>query len=277
LNEAPAPTNTGSHTDEATILHPQTANGFDLVGSCQRQKTFLWHVSQPRFEDLEFLAQGVDNYYKFLALVQPKASTPMVPTFQIDLLWHTHMALSTVQYNQDCVAIRGQKLHHDDDMEDRSPGALLDVSFRETCELWRQTYAGQEYAVPGGMYRGPPPADFFHASWDAKKSQTANELAVAIMAGSQQMSNGALLSISPFMEPAGCGGGACGAGACGTAKSQGAGCGGGGCGGGCGGINKAQGAGCGGGGCGGGCGTRTIQGAGCGGGGCGSGCGTNAL
>ena len=55
---------------------------FDLVGSAERQATFLWQVSSPSFDDISFLEQGVQNYLRFLVL-KPKAQRQgsiLVPT-----------------------------------------------------------------------------------------------------------------------------------------------------------------------------------------------------
>mmetsp|Transcript_25040 Transcript_25040/g.35041 ORF Transcript_25040/g.35041 Transcript_25040/m.35041 type:complete len:541 (+) Transcript_25040:188-1810(+) len=143
--------------------------GFDLVGSTERQQAFLWQVTQSRFEDKAFLYEGLQNYYKFLKL----RSTPegqrqiIVPTYQIDLMWHTHMLSSLANYNADCRSIIGRTLHHDDSLNDRSEGSTLDISYRATEKLWYASY-GTMYAVPGGMYRGEPPEAFFDTKWSLK-------------------------------------------------------------------------------------------------------------
>jgi hypothetical protein len=88
----------------------------------------------------------------------------------------------TTNTNLDCIAIRGEKFHHDDSMDDRTPGALLDPSFQETCRLWEKL-DGESYSVPGGMYRGTPPSEFLDPSRDWEASQTAREISV-MLAGS---------------------------------------------------------------------------------------------
>jgi hypothetical protein len=93
-----------------TVEAPDSASsppvgGFDLARSTMRQNTFLWQVSTPSFQDPRFLQEGERKYRSFLAL---KADHPLVPTFQIDLMWRTHMLSSITQYNEDCVAARGE-------------------------------------------------------------------------------------------------------------------------------------------------------------------------
>jgi hypothetical protein len=144
--------------------------GFDLVESTECQQAFLWQVTQPRFQDTAFLHEGVQNYYKFLKLrATAKGQRQIiVPTYQIDLMWHTHMLSSLANYNADCRSIIGRTLHHDDSLNDRSEGSTLDISYRATEKLWYATY-GTRYAVPGGMYRGEPPEAFFDTKWSLDK------------------------------------------------------------------------------------------------------------
>lgn len=149
----------------------QLLSGFDLLGSTQRQATFLWQVSGERFDDDSFLADGVANYYNFLKLTQRARSLKviLVPTYQIDLMWHTHILTSIEKYNQDCEKIMGSTFHHDDSLTDRSEGSVLNTSFSKTKELWRTAY-GTEYIIPGGMYRGEPPVEYFSKkfnNWNA--------------------------------------------------------------------------------------------------------------
>ena len=57
-------------------------NGFDLIGSTERQATFLWQVSGIRFiSDPDFIREGLHNYYKFLELKKyAPPSQVVVPT-----------------------------------------------------------------------------------------------------------------------------------------------------------------------------------------------------
>lgn len=141
-------------------------DGFDLFGSTERQATFLWQVTQERFGDEQFLMDGVDAYYKFLRLRTTKdgMNQIIVPTYQIDLIWHTHILSSLKIYDADCKQIIGRTLHHDDSLNDRAEGSSLDVAFRATKAVWKKTY-GDEYIVYGGMYRGEPPKEYYDNMW----------------------------------------------------------------------------------------------------------------
>lgn len=152
--------------DEATVYPSRIARDLaeELLASTKAQAAFLWQVSGPHFQDIDFLEQGVENYLKFLKL-KPSDGLPIVPTYQIDLIWHTHILVSLSAYQQDCLTIRGVSLHHDDSLNDRTPGAKLDVAFQATAKLWTEQY-GEAYLVEGGMYRGEPPLAFYdYESW----------------------------------------------------------------------------------------------------------------
>ncbi|KAI2500285.1 glycine-rich protein [Fragilaria crotonensis] len=162
-------------------------SGFNLLASTKRQATFLWQISGERYRDDDFLAEGVENYIKFLKL-KPKAGklrTVLVPTYQIDLMWHTHILSSIGDYNKDCIALMGRTLHHDDSLTDRSDGGVLDVAYKATAHLWKEEYHS-EYEVCGGMYRGEPPKDFFSRDWKSTSdvSTGANLHLVGLMGAS---------------------------------------------------------------------------------------------
>ena len=61
--------------------------GFDVLASAERQATFLWQVSGPKFVDEGFLAEGRDNYARFIRLMKSRdPGQTLVPTYQIDLM-----------------------------------------------------------------------------------------------------------------------------------------------------------------------------------------------
>jgi len=134
-------------------------NGFDLVASAERQSTFLWQVSDFHFQETDFLQDGVKRYYQFLKL-PGKQGQSLVPTFQIDLMWHTHILVSLQKYHNDCVKIRGEKLEHDDSLHDHTSSNKLDKAFQQTAKVWKETY-GCDYVVPVGTYRDELPSTFY--------------------------------------------------------------------------------------------------------------------
>lgn len=149
---------------------------FHIGASSQCQANFLWQVSGPRFAEDSFLEDGVINYFKFLQLSSQGSNLPLVPTYQIDLMWHTHMLIHTENYNQDCIRIRGGTFHHDDSLNDRTKGAKLDRAFQETVRLWKQAYPGRDYVVAGGMYRGEPADIYFETDlWTPELGHDAGD------------------------------------------------------------------------------------------------------
>jgi hypothetical protein len=155
-------TETFSADTAVTIVQQcRCLEGFDLVSSTQNQAAFLWQVSGPKFREDEFLHEAVENYHKFLQLSSNgEKRLPLVPTYQIDLMWHTHMLWSLRGYHSDCISIRGEKFHHDDSLNDRAPGGTLDLAFQATKKLWEEAY-NEDYSVDGGMYRGEPPLVYY--------------------------------------------------------------------------------------------------------------------
>lgn len=113
--------------------------GFDVIESCTRQSTFLWQVSQPNFSHGEFLQQGVSNYEKFAKLMgSPEKPTFLIPTYQIDVMWHTHILASIQKYHNDNIRMNSKILEHDDSLNDRSEGSTLNpiLKRQKSCGRW---------------------------------------------------------------------------------------------------------------------------------------------
>ncbi|KAL2629021.1 hypothetical protein R1flu_013707 [Riccia fluitans] len=134
---------------------------YDLVAAAHRQGPFIYQVSARWFWDQRFLETALRRYKGFLYLIkrneeiqgQPKGF--FVPTYDIDLLWHSHQ-LAPSAYNSDMKIFLGRVLDHDDTVNDRSIGAKLSVGFDETSDAWLKTY-GKVYEQAGAMYRGSAP------------------------------------------------------------------------------------------------------------------------
>ncbi|KAH8064469.1 hypothetical protein JL722_1342 [Aureococcus anophagefferens] len=166
-------------------------DGFDVVASCARQKTFLWQVSGERYEDESFLRDGAARYEHFLRLM--RRGEFLVPTYQIDLFWHTHILDSGAAYAADTARLGGFVLPHDDSVNDRStPETKLNVQFRRTCALWAATRR-EAYAVDGAMYRGEPPLEYGDADWlpvDAERAELRWRLLREAMGGDEDRAGG---------------------------------------------------------------------------------------
>ena len=129
---------------------------YDIQAASSRQMEFYYNVSLPHYMNLTFLKSSIDRYKNFLYLKKKYKAAYLVPTYDIDLMWHTHQ-LSPLNYIEDCNSYLGYALNHDDTTTDRSPGSYLNNSFENTRKLWRETFL-EEYIIPGVAYRGPDPS-----------------------------------------------------------------------------------------------------------------------
>ena len=128
--------------------------------SARNQSSFLWHVRWPEYDDATFLHEAVTRYEMMLQLMKSNPTQFIVPTYDIDLIWHTHLAFPS-RYQQGCLRLAGRRINHDDKVgHDRSPNSFLSVSAAQTEQLWQAVY-GTGWRKHGAMYRGEPPAWFW--------------------------------------------------------------------------------------------------------------------
>ncbi|KAI5058271.1 hypothetical protein GOP47_0026441 [Adiantum capillus-veneris] len=130
---------------------------YDLQAAIERQSSFFYQVSRPHMEEERFLYAALQRYKGFLYLLKlSRLRVFLVPTYDIDLMWHSHQACSGV-YREDTVKLLGRVLNHDDTDSDRTEGQKLDTGFNRTRNLWQNMF-GSSYEKAGAMYRGEPPA-----------------------------------------------------------------------------------------------------------------------
>jgi hypothetical protein len=60
---------------------------------------------------------------------------------------------------------------HNDSFSDRGEDGVLNTAFKATRELWIKT-CGVKYSIPGGMYRGEPPTEFYSSTWTKSHSES---------------------------------------------------------------------------------------------------------
>ncbi|XP_062183509.1 glycine-rich domain-containing protein 1-like isoform X2 [Phragmites australis] len=151
-----------SSSDTAIDVNPGAAEGisYDLVSAVKRQSSFYYQVGTPTMHDQRFLEEALARYKGFLYLIKMNQEKGMqrfhVPTYDVDLMWHTHQ-LHPVTYRNDMLKLLGKVLEHDDTDSDRSEGKKLDVGFTETAEQFENTF-GVRYCKAGSMYRGNMPS-----------------------------------------------------------------------------------------------------------------------
>lgn len=105
-----------------------------------------------------FLQEAFSRYKGFLYLKKKNEeqfiSQFNVPTYDIDLMWHSHI-LHPVNYCNDTTRAIGKILEHVEDA-DRTEGKRLDKGFSDTSKQWEDTF-GIRYSKAGAMFRGLPP------------------------------------------------------------------------------------------------------------------------
>lgn len=133
---------------------------YDIEAAAARQKMFFYQVSLPHYCDTKFLEKGLQRYKKFLFLKKTYPDKFLVPCYDIDLMWHTHMNFSS-SYGAVTELLLGKLLNHDDSVNDRSDGSKLSASDASTRQLWRATF-NEHFASYGAMWRGDPPEGKLH-------------------------------------------------------------------------------------------------------------------
>ncbi|CAF1329833.1 unnamed protein product [Adineta steineri] len=112
----------------------------DLTQAVIRQRDFLQNFQKHdlyersfKQQNLSYFEQLVQNYVLFLKLA--RENEMIVPTFDIDIIWHSHMR-RPVHYRTVSKALCGFILDHDDAIEQN----ILSNSYQKTAERWKQTY-----------------------------------------------------------------------------------------------------------------------------------------
>ncbi|KAF9034107.1 hypothetical protein BJ165DRAFT_1534302 [Panaeolus papilionaceus] len=115
----------------------------ELVNAVIRQGKFVEKIKElnwtapsfPDKSDMRILPHAVARYHAFLDLMATHPGTMLVPTLDIDLVWHTHQLMSS-NYVDDCTKYVGRFVDHDDKVE----GIRLSTSFDQTGFLWRNRF-----------------------------------------------------------------------------------------------------------------------------------------
>jgi hypothetical protein len=110
------------------------------------QKHTLYSHNLKKLDKLYF-QNLVQNYISFIKLAE-KGQT-IIPTFDIDLIWHTHMRFPS-RYQEFSTGLCGFILNHDDSIESN----ILTDAYKKTADRWKQTYQS-EYEQNGSMKDAP--------------------------------------------------------------------------------------------------------------------------
>ena len=93
----------------------------------------------PRVFDAKFISSAVQRYAQFLDLAASSSGAVLVPTLDIDLVWHAHMC-SPEDYRDDCMDILGRVLTHDANISEET----LATALKDTEKQWRSRF-GTDY------------------------------------------------------------------------------------------------------------------------------------
>ena len=134
----------------------------DMVGSATRQGGFLWQVlPSETYGDEDFIRRAARRYAMLVGLWRDFPGEFLVPTYDQDLVWHAHLSVPSVYEKEMRTATYRDAIAHDDSVNDRTPGAKLEVRGRRTMELWRTHYPvsawDEPYVRRGAMWRGDAP------------------------------------------------------------------------------------------------------------------------
>lgn len=107
----------------------------DLVGCVIRQGRFVTKMNEINWLESPWVEQSLvrakDRYKKYWELLN-LSRTMLVPTLDIDLMWHTHQ-LSFHFYHNHCTAYGLSFIDHNDKLD----ASLLDNMFEKTAKLYR--------------------------------------------------------------------------------------------------------------------------------------------
>ena len=119
----------------------------DLIRAAANQRNFYYQVSLPHYSDRKFLENAVKRYKRFLRLHSSSSQEIFVPTCDIDLIWHAHLA-NPLAYRKECSKLFQGTLDHDH--EDHTPrcDAPSVCAAAITQDRWMMTY-GDSYVLTG--------------------------------------------------------------------------------------------------------------------------------
>jgi Glycine-rich domain-containing protein-like len=146
-----------------SICDKSSAFSTNLVSASLRQRGFAEKMANEWFLGLDSpsnLEKATARYRRFMFVdLDMDAENGIVPTSDIDLIWHTHQ-LFPVEYRKWCFENLNRYVNHDDTVAESD----LAVGLEQTVDIWQEKY-GEEYevdyfrvALPGPM--GPPAANY---------------------------------------------------------------------------------------------------------------------
>ncbi|KAG2236563.1 hypothetical protein INT48_000863, partial [Thamnidium elegans] len=116
------------------LCTPYRASSIDMIQAVARQYKFAVKVTKIiNWNAPDGMIKGIRHYASFLAVIHDNKSIIAVPTYEIDLAWHTHM-LSALAYRNFCYKIFNKLINHDDTI----PEENLKDHVKQTDIAWKQ-------------------------------------------------------------------------------------------------------------------------------------------
>ncbi|GAA5796750.1 hypothetical protein HPULCUR_002125 [Helicostylum pulchrum] len=116
------------------LCTPYRASSIDMIQAVARQYKFAVKATKViNWNTPDGIVKGIRNYASFLAVIHDNKSIVAVPTYEIDLAWHTHM-LSALAYRDFCYKIFNRLINHDDTISEEN----LKDHVKQTDIAWKQ-------------------------------------------------------------------------------------------------------------------------------------------
>ena len=138
--------------DSPSIRNFRSCFSYNITAASERQSNFYYNVVLPHYRDRRFLENALTRYKQFLCVKRKFPDAPLVPCYDIDLIWHTHI-INPIKYASDMTKIGGGVLHHDDTSTYTSVGSKLSVAGQMTVESWNSIFE-ERYKIAGTLNRG---------------------------------------------------------------------------------------------------------------------------
>jgi len=134
-----------------------THNGLNIAPSVKGLdlQRIAWKIKNSSHNpelDEKHIEMAIEQYRKYLTLKIRYPTVNLVPTEDIDLIWHAHI-LDTENYASDCEKIFGRFLHHKPyfgEFSDESQDQMRNF-YNETSDLWEIEFG--EKLVQPKIYR----------------------------------------------------------------------------------------------------------------------------
>ncbi|KAF1803770.1 hypothetical protein FB192DRAFT_1369666 [Mucor lusitanicus] len=119
---------------ESTYLcNPYRGSSIDMIQAVARQYKFAFKATQTiNWDAPQGIIKGIRQYSSFLQLLKTNPKLTAVPTFEIDLAWHTHMLFPN-NYRKFTAKFVGKFLNHDDTI----PETRLNQYIKDTDSAWK--------------------------------------------------------------------------------------------------------------------------------------------